>query len=462
MNDYTRFRDDNEWQKGAELEVAYTHTFDEDHEFTLDYTLDWGNEQEDNKYINRYRFPERPEERDNTLIRQKAGENLIRGNYSRPLGEDGKLDTGFEFEIDRADMDFRGEYSENGAWINDVEKTNRFVFEQNIYALYATYEMEFGKTGVMAGVRGEYSDIMMRQKTTETNTPNSYYNFYPTLHTAYRFNDRNEMQLNYSLRVNRPDGDELNPFPEWSDPLRVSTGNPLLKPEKIHSVEMGYMFREDIHTFIATVYHRYIFNRMTSITGYGYNGNPDVLWTRDENIASSRSSGMEFIVNSGAGRAVRFNVSANVYYNVIDATSLGFSEKKSTVAWNAALNANFNISRNLMAQLNTRYTAKSLTPQGYREPSFIMNLGARYDIFNKRASLMFTASDLFNSFRQVNVIDRPELLAQVGKLDECEALVKQRVERKRPSQIFYAGFVLHFGKTPKNAKEPALKYDEGI
>jgi outer membrane receptor protein involved in Fe transport len=460
--EYTRFRDDIEWQKGAEIEAAYTHTFGEDHEFTLDYTLNWEDELEDNKYINRYFFPLHPEERDNTFIRQKGGENLIRGNYSRPLGEDGKLDAGFEFEIDRADMDFRGEYLENSLWINDTEKTNRFLFEENIYALYATYEAEFGNFGVMGGVRGEYSDITMRQKTVGTVTPNHYSNFYPTLHTAYRFNDRNEMQFNYSMRINRPEGDDLNPFPEWRDPLNVSTGNPLLKPEKIHSIEMGYMFRKDIHTFIATAYHRYIYNKMTSITDFGYNGNPEVMWTRSENLSSSQSSGMEFIISSGIGKMVTFNTNANVYYNTIDASKLGYSKNKSTVAWNAAFNANFNLSHNLMAQLNTRYTAKSLTPQGYREPSYIMNLGARYDIFNKKASLLFTVSDLFNSFKQVNIIDRPELLHQVGQLEEIEVLVKQRVERKRPSQIFYAGFVLHFGKTQKKPKEPVLKYDEGI
>ena len=461
-NDNTRFRDNRDEEKDVEIEAVYTHTFNEDHEFTLEFTLVRDNEKEDNKYVQRYFFPVNPDEYDNTFIRKKDGESLIRGNYSRPLGEDGKLETGFEFELIRMDLDFRGEYLENSAWINDVEKSNRFVFDENIYALYATYEVEFDKAGIMGGVRGEYSDNMMRQKTTGAETPNGYYYFYPTLHSAYRFNDRNEMQLNYSLRVNRPDGDDLNQFPEWNDPLNVSTGNPLLKPEKIHSVEMGYMFREDIHSLIVTAYYHHIYNRMTSVTKYGYNGNEEILWTRLENLSSSQSSGMEFIISSGIGKTARFNISSNVYYNIIDATSLGFSDKKSTIAWNAALNANFTFSRNLLAQLNTRYTAKSLTPQGYRAPSFIMNLGARYDIFHKKASLMFTVSDLFNSFKQVNIIDRPELLAQIGKLDDKEVLVKQRIERKRPSQIFYAGFVLHFGKTQKKQKEPALNYDEVI
>ena len=75
---------------------------------------------------------------------------------------------------------------------------------------------------------------------------------------------------------------------------------------------------------------------------------------------------------------------------------------------------------------------------------------------------MFTVSDLFNSFREVTVINNSELSAQNMKPENKEILLNQRLERKRTSQIFYAGFVLHFGKTPKKQKEVELKYDEGI
>ena len=461
-SDYSRFRDNEDREKDVEIEGIYTHTFDKDHEFSLEFTLVRDNEREDNKYKEQYFFPIKPDEYDNTYVRKKDSESLIRSNYSRPLGEDGTLEAGLDFELNKMEIDLRSEYLKNMQWITDSEKTNQFAFDENIYALYATCETELGDFGVKGGMRGEYCDYRMNQKTQGITTQNSYYNFYPTLHTAYSFNNRNEMQFNYSLRVKRPDGDDLNPFAEWRDPLNVSTGNPSLKPEKTHSIEMGYLFREDIHTFIATAYHRYTFNRMTSVTEYGYNGNPEVMWTRLENLSSSRSSGIEFIANSGIEKAVRFNLSTNVFYNTIDASRLGYSKNKSTIAWNAALNANFTISNDLMAQLNTRYTAKTLTPQGYREPSFIMNLGARYHLFNKKASLIFTVSDVFNTFKQVTIIDRPELLTQIGQLDDRELLVKQRVEHKRKSQIFYIGFVLHFGKTQKKAREDSFKYDEGI
>ncbi|GHT71527.1 hypothetical protein FACS189455_3520 [Bacteroidia bacterium] len=97
---------------------------------------------------------------------------------------------------------------------------------------------------------------------------------------------------------------------------------------------------------------------------------------------------------------------------------------------------------------NMRYTSKVLTPQGYREPSFIMNVGARYSLLHNKAHILFTTSDLLNTYRSVTTIDTPYL--------------KERVERKRASQIFYIGFTYNFGKSARKNKEATLKYDEQL
>ena len=91
----------------------------------------------------------------------------------------------------------------------------------------------------MAGLRGEMAHIKSKLISTDTIIPNNYKNVFSTLHTSYKLNDNHELQLNYSARINRPEGDDLNPFPEYQDPLNVHSGNPYLKPEKIHSIESG-------------------------------------------------------------------------------------------------------------------------------------------------------------------------------------------------------------------------------
>ncbi|GHV22763.1 TonB-dependent receptor [Clostridia bacterium] len=398
LNNYTRYRADDEYQKDFEWNAVYEHTFGEDHLLSVDYTHSSAKEQEDNKYTNQYFVPEKPDSKDNTLIRQNETENLIRADYTRPLNEHSKLDAGTEIELDRAGMDYFAENLLDGAWITDRTKTNHFIFDENIYALYATYEAEFGKFAVTGGLRGEMSRIKSRLISTGTVIPNNGVHLFPTLHTSFHLDEKNELQLNYSLRINRPEGDDLNPFPEYRDPLNVHSGNPYLKPEKIHSLEWGYLLKSNATTFAATLYHREMFNRMTEITKYV---NDSVLWTTKENMSSSRSSGLELIINSAFGNRATVNVNSNIFYNVIDAGDLGYGSNKSAVSWYAALNGNFNITKCLMAQLNTRYTSKALTPQGYREPSFIMNTGARYSLFNNKAYLLFTVSDLLNTYRSV-------------------------------------------------------------
>ncbi|MDR1054335.1 MAG: TonB-dependent receptor [Prevotellaceae bacterium] len=443
-NNYTRYRHDDEYQKDVELSAVYDYSWDENHNLTIDYTYSLSQEQEDNKYSNQYIFPVNPETKDNTLIWQNGAENLIRANYSHPFNDDSKIDFGTEIELDRADMNYHAENLINSAWVTDNTKTNYFIFNENIYVLYATYETTFGKFGLIGGLRAEKVRIKSQLISIDTVIPNNYANVFPTLHTFYKLDDKNELQLNYSLRINRPEGDDLNPFPEYRDPLNVHSGNPYLKPEKIHSIELGYQLRENSTTFLATLYCRNIFNRMTEVSSFS---NDSVMWTTKENMSSSQSSGIEFIINSSIGKFATVNINSNIFYNVIDASDLGYSNNKSVVSWYAAFNGNFNIMKNLMAQLNARYNAKSLTPQGYREPSFILNMGAKYDLFNKKAAILFTVSDLLNTYKGVTVIDTSYL--------------KERMERKRPSQIFYIGFIYNFGHSAKK-KERVLKYDEQL
>jgi hypothetical protein len=99
----------------------------------------------------------------------------------------------------------------------------------------------------------------------------------------------------------------------------------------------------------------------------------------------------------------------------------------------------------MMVQLNTKYTSTIQTPQGDRQPTFIMNAGARYEVFKRKASIMFTVSDLFDSYRNRTIINTSEL--------------HRETESRRSPRILYVGFSYLFGST-KNGKEAQLKYEE--
>lgn len=79
-----------------------------------------------------------------------------------------------------------------------------------------------------------------------TSSHRNYAGIYPTLHVSRKVGMRNELSLSYSLRVNRPEGSDMNPFAERINPLSLQAGNPDLRPEKIHSIEAGWQWRGDV------------------------------------------------------------------------------------------------------------------------------------------------------------------------------------------------------------------------
>ena len=441
---YNRYRYDVEYEKELEATAKYTRKIGEDQEFCVDYTHNSSKELEDNKFTNQYTVPIKPDSKDNTLIGQAGSENLLRVNYLRPLsGKDAELELGYELQANHTDMNFKAESLNNTTWTPDKKKSNKFLFDQTVHAFYATNKHTFGKFGVMAGLRAEQSLVTSHLVTIDSLVTNNYFSIYPTLHTSFNFNDASQWQLNYSKRINRPEGDDLNPFPEYRDIYNIRAGNPKLRPEQIHSLETGYLYHGDANTYSATIYYRYSYNKMTEITRYL---NDSVLLTTKENLNSSSATGAEAIINHVFGKLATVNLNMNGYLNKLDASNLGYSGLKTFFSWNSALNTNWNITKLFMLQVNMRYNSATQTPQGERQPTFIVNTGARYEVFKRKASLMLTVSDLFDSYRNRTIINIPQL--------------HREMESRRSPRIFYVGFAYHFGSTEKKSKDTQLKYEE--
>ncbi|MDD3227699.1 MAG: TonB-dependent receptor [Oscillospiraceae bacterium] len=439
-----RYRHDNEGVKQAEGGVVYTHTFGENHELTADYSYSMEEGLEDNAYTTTDLIASSLASRENTQIWQANYQHFFRLSYQRTFNDHLTLNLGYELDALKTDLNFHVQNFENNTFVPDANRTSDFTNYQSNHALYATLEVKSGKFGMLLGLRPEYMALKSHLFNLDSIVNNHYFMVYPTLHTSYQLNGLSELQFNYSLRVNRPEGDDLNPFPEYQNPLSLKAGNPYLKPERIHSIEAGYQWKEGSTTLLGTLYYRYVTNKLTTITKDLGNS---VLLTTKENLNSSSSAGAELIMNTDMGKWITLNLSGNVYYDQIDAQRLGYGKNKNAIAWSAALNANFNVLKGVMLQLNSRYISSSLLPQGRREATFITNLGVKYDIPHTNVAVMGTVSDLFNTMKRVTTLDTP--------------LLKQRVEQRRLPRFFYIGAMWNFG-TNSHKKKAELNYDDSL
>ncbi|MDP3071812.1 MAG: TonB-dependent receptor [Opitutaceae bacterium] len=442
--DYDRLRRDPEFEEDLEFTGTVQHTFPtEDHELSIELRRGRTSEQEDNRYTNVYRVPARVAVRENVLIQKAETNTEATADYARPLGDHAKLETGYSGQANTTDMNYRGSVFDpvTNLWRVDAARTNHFVYDAKIHAVYATYAHKSDKVGVLGGLRFEQAKIATDQVTARLANENSYARFYPSVHLTYSLTETQQLQLNYSHRVRRPEGDDLNPFPEFQDPFNLRAGNPRLVPEDIHSLESGWQYRKDDTTYLATVYYRQRYRGVTEVSRYI---DATTLLTTKENLGTSRSGGLELGATTLIRDRIALNFSANVYRNEIDASNLGFSTRRATIALDAKLNASWDVSKATLVQLNANYTAKRLTPQGYRYPTHIVNLGLRHNFKDRRIVAVVSLSDVFNSLRERTRIETPVL--------------RQDIERRRSSRILYVGFIYHFGRPPKKAKDD-LQFD---
>ncbi len=85
-------------------------------------------------------------------------------------------------------MNFYGEYFDatQDKFVKDVIKTNRFLFNEAIHAVYTTYQHGFEKFSYSAGLRAEAAIIKGNLITKDSLINNEYFKLYPTLHLAYK------------------------------------------------------------------------------------------------------------------------------------------------------------------------------------------------------------------------------------------------------------------------------------
>ena len=444
IENYNRFRLDPEWENQKNVAAFVEHKFKkEDHELRLEFNHSTSDEVEANQYWNVYYVPARPVEYDNTRIRQLDNENQLTLDYTLPINESSKLEAGYDGSFNKKDLDFYGEYYDTAQkkFVKDIVKTNLFLYKESIQAVYLTYEKAFNAFGFSAGVRAEQVNISGRLVTIDSAIKNNYFKLYPTLHLSYEFDDDNELQLNYSRRINRPDPDELNPFPEYRDPRNLRAGNPKLLPEIINSVEFGYKWKNKKFSFVPSLYYRYKTNGFTELIKQI---DDSTFLTTSQNLSKDQSAGLELIFSARAGKFFSGNISSNIFYNRIDATSLGYTGNKSIVSFSTNLNTTFTLTKNTMLQLSANYRSARLTPQGKVYPNYLANVGVRQDLLKKKLSITITLSDIFATNRY--------------KTDFNTKFFNQYSLSRRDVRIFYIGASYRFGHT-KKPKEQKMQFD---
>ena len=291
---------------------------------------------------------------------------------------------------------------------------NNFDYNEQIHAAYLTYGDRFDKLSIQGGLRAEYmiketSNTFASNKTgndtTQTiNTPGSI-QFFPSMYLSYTLPNNNELQLNYTRRVNRPRGRQINPFRDFSDSTNISYGNPDLAPEYSASLEFNYLKTWDNHSISTSAYYRFTDNVIEDVHFL----NNGMMESTYMNIAKKENTGVEIVAKNRLFTILNLTSSVNLYYNKMDASIYENPFNKSITTtipaqsnftWSANILANLMFSKTFSGQITGDYSAPTIIAQGIEAPEYAINLGLRKTFFDKKLSLNFMANDIFDMNRE--------------------------------------------------------------
>lgn len=423
QNKMIRHRYNDQRQEAYAAEARWNHTFHNPQD-QLSVIFNYNNfgYDEDNAYKN-----EKPESgailaEDNFFVRQDKNNYYISAVYRKAFENDWYMQVGylgrFKDETYRSD----GNKKTPQGWNSDPSKVDEYVFDRRTNLLFVSLDKKWGDFSANVGLQGEQSWQKIR-----TSYPNAVFDWvnpskstsrfyvYPRAKFAYRTSKQSELAFGYVTRTIRPYGADLNPFVDKSDATHVHMGNPDLKDERIHSVDVSYVYTGRNFQLTPSLYYRNKKNRIMEMVLVDA---ADATYWQKQNIGHSGTLGFELSGIWHPARILSVGVSGNVYRDQIDGRSIGYDEKKSMVCGEMKGNLSFHITPTTELQIDGFYISNQLTPQGKIKHRSSINAGLSQYFMDRKLRANLSINNLFNGLEETTIIDTRELqMTQVRNRD---------------------------------------------
>lgn len=397
-------------------ELGYEHSFSDFHKLKANFSLNRWMSDNDNIYRDStyyYDGSQQTEYHHQYLpmhLRNRSMEAKI--DYENQISEKFKLETGYNGRFSHENTPLESWESnrwEGGDLTLDETYYNRFIYDADIHALYATATTSVGKLGVMAGLRGEYWKVHTESYDYEQdNDPSKrdepfnrdYFQLFPSLFLNYQLAESSQLQLNYTRRLRRPWGGQLNTFKNTSDASMVSFGNPELTPEYTNSFSLNFLKTWEDHTLSVSSYYRPTTDVIQRIR---YQGDDGIMYVTNENVAKNQRAGLELIMKDKLFRILDLTTTLNGYYYKVDGFAYEImgqtvtGDANESFSWDARMLASFILPYEFSFQATGNYRSRGAITQGYRKSNGSLDIGLRKSFLNKKFALSVNWRDVFNS-----------------------------------------------------------------
>jgi len=346
---------------------------------------------------------------DRTNIKAIENTTSISTDYVRPL-KSGRVELGAKLRIRRLPVEYTITPGNNSIIYPDLGTFSDWG--ENLYAGYINYLLEREKYDVEAGLRAEQTNVFYNLDPVNAYYPENdkynYFELFPSVRLTYKLNDNNKLSAFYNRRVDRPGEPELRVFPKYDDPELLKVGNPYLRPQFTDAFEIAHKYSWETGSLFSSIYYRMIQDQYMRIFAID-DSNPDydIVNKIYQNTGRATNTGVELLLSQDINTDWKISGSLNWYSNAINAyqgTLLFPFERPFTInastanAYDIKVNTEYSLPKDFTVQLTGIYFSKRNIPQGEQLARSSVDFGIKKSLWDKKAELTLSASDIFNRF----------------------------------------------------------------
>jgi len=357
-----------------------------------------------------------------------------KADYTHPLKKGMKIETGVKSSYVKTDNQVDYLRNSGAGWTVD-NRSNHFIYEENINAAYFILSRSAKKWNWTAGLRVENTNSKGHQIQNDSVVSRHYTNLFPNVGIGYDMNDKNTLNFSYSRRISRPDYESLNPFVFFLDSLTYSKGNPYLQPQFTQNFELSHTFRRFLTTTI------------------NYSATTDIITQllrqdTDKKITFQTRENFNKMKQIGAAVSANFPIkkwwNTNIYANVFNNHYTGVYQKNPAIpefdkldlqytSFMGNLTNTFTLGKGWSAELSGFYRSRGVDGLLVANRIYAVNSAISKQVLKKKGQIKAGVRDIFYT----------QQFSGYAKYSDVDVTISN----KRDSRLFNITFNYRFGKT---------------
>jgi outer membrane receptor protein involved in Fe transport len=309
---------------------------------------------------------------------------------------------------------------------------------------------------INGGVRWEKTILKCDETINSSEFLNKSDNLFPNVAFSYSYSNNSTFKILYGKRIQRPSLYYLNPFRNNTDRTNQIQGNPRLKSEIIHHIQIGgdFNFFKDNGQLNVSFYYKSKKDIIEPITKNIIENGNIVLLQTFENIGMNNSFGTNFY---GSLKFLkRFSLKANLdvytYSNSLykDFFNSVKEPNKTFIMYKTFIGMDINLGRGYTFDSYLFYDSPQRTFQGEFAAFNLLNISCKKKILKDAAVVGISIVDPFNNIKRLGNYSASPNFIQTGNFSI-------------PFRSFGLSLSWQFGKNKSNAyqsKEKQIRNDD--